>query len=349
MVVCIRYRALLLGPFAWPSLLLTFCETIISGGLDALAQHKISFSRRVLDGFTSTRVVLGLFALLICLLVPSTFVPDLAPAFLKPVKIILAILALNLVTCTLRRLKTLRLSTLIIHLGALVILAGGQISTFGFVATVNINEKNSTDTVFNWDEEKEVPLGFDLRVARINMAFYPAAIKVGVLKNGRKAELVVTRTGDFFGFDEYRVQVLSLDPSTKELELAIQSLDGKRIGTLSTSGRKELPPGFPLDFQLVAFMDPAVKRVWVDLELWQNGELLASGTSEVNRPLRWQSMQFFLTRVDSDSRGRGYAGIQISRDPGIPFAYAGFAILCLGLLLALKRWLEGGRKSEPGR
>lgn len=304
-----------------------------------MPQHKVSFSRRVIDGFTSTGVVLGLFALLICLLVPSTFVPDLAPALLKPVKVILAILGLNLVVCTLRRLKTLRVSTLIIHLGSLVILAGGLISTFGFVATVNIYEESSTGTVFNWDVEEEVPLGFDLRVARINTAFYPADVKVGVLKNGRKAELVVSRTGDFFVFEGYRVQVLSLNPRTKELELAIHSPDGKQLGTLFTSGRRELPPDFPLDFQLVAFKDPAIKRVWADLELRKNGAVVAAGTSEVNRPLRWQAMQFFLTRVDADQFGRRYAGIQISRDPGIPSVYAGFAILCLGLLLALKRWV----------
>ncbi|MHB8810861.1 MAG: hypothetical protein ACYC9M_12745 [Desulfobulbaceae bacterium] len=197
----------------------------------------------------------------------------------------------------------------------------------------------STDTVFNWDVEQDVPLGLDLRVARINMAFYPVAVKIGILKNGQKADLVVTRTEDSFVFEGYRVQVQSLDPGTKELELAVQTLDGKQIGTLSTSGRKVLPTGFPLDFQLVAFMDPVLKRMWVDLELHRDGKLLASGTSEVNRPLRWQSMQFYLTQVDADQSGRRYAGIQISRDPGIPCVYTGFIILCLGLLLALKRWI----------
>jgi hypothetical protein len=311
-----------------------------------LDQHTITFFRRILDNFTSTRVVLGLFILLICLLVPSTFSPELAPALLKPAKAILAILALNLVACSLRRLKSLRFSTQIIHLGVIVLLVGTVVSTFGFLATVNIHEGSSTGTVFNWDADRDVPLGFELRVARINMAFYPVDVKIGVLKNGEKKDLVETRTGDFFGVDGYRVQVLSLDPGTKDLSLAVQALDGKEIGTLSTSGRKGLPPAFPLAFQLVAFRDPVVKRIWVDLELRENEKLLASGTSEVNRPLRWQSMQFFLTRVDADQFGRRYAGIQISRDPGIPLVYAGFAILFLGLLLALKRWMETGRK--PG-
>lgn len=288
-------------------------------------------------------MVLGLFVLLVCLLVPSTFFPEFTHALLKPVKVILAVIGLNLAVCTLRRLKTLRFSTLIIHLGSLVILVGGLITTFGFVATVNIYEGTSTDTVFNWDVEQDVDLGFDLRVAQINMTFYPAAVKIGILKNGRKEELVVARTEDSFVFEGYRVQVLSLEPNEKEAELAVHSLDGKQIGSLSTSGRKELPPGFPLDFQLVAFMDPVLKRIWVDLELRKDGKLLASGTSEVNRPLHWQSMQFFLTQVDADQSGRRYAGIQISRDPGIPCVYAGFIILCLGLLLALKRWVASNR------
>lgn len=292
-------------------------------------------------------MALGLFALLVCLLVPATFFPDVAPALLKPARVLLAVIGLNLLLCTLRRLKTLRAATLFIHLGALVILGGSLISALGFIATVNIYEESSTDTVFNWNVEQDVDLGFDLRVARINVAFYPVDVKVGILKNGQKAELVLTRTGDSFGFAGYRVQVLTLEPRTSELELEIQDSAGNRIGTLSTSGRRDLPPAFPLDFQLVAFKDPVVKRVWVDLEIRENGKLLASGTSEVNRPLRWQSMQFFLTRVDADRMGRGYAGIQISRDPGIPFVYAGFIILCLGLLLALKRWVVSGGKGKP--
>ncbi|MHB8789398.1 MAG: cytochrome c biogenesis protein ResB [Desulfobulbaceae bacterium] len=307
-----------------------------------MAQRTISFARRVLDGFTSTGVALGLFALLICLLVPATFFPDVAPALLKPARALLAVIGLNLLLCTLRRLKTLRVATLLIHLGALVILGGSLISALGFIATVNIYEESSTDTVFNWDREQDVDLGFDLRVARINMAFYPVDVKVGILKNGQKAELVLTRTGDSFGFEGYRVQVLTLEPGTNELELEIRTAAGNRVGTLSTSGRRDLPLAFPLDFQLVAFKDPVVKRVWVDLEIRENGKLLASGTSEVNRPLRWQSLQFFLTRVDADGMGRGYAGIQISRDPGIPFVYTGFIILCLGLLLALKGWVAPG-------
>jgi hypothetical protein len=240
--------------------------------------------------------------------------------------------------CTLSRLKSLRRSTLVIHLGSIIVLTGSQISTLGFVATVNIYEGSTIDTVFNWDVKQDVPLGYDLRVDKISMSLYPVGIKVGVLKNGQKANLFETRTEDSFLFEEYRIQVLRLDPLTKVLYLSVESLEGKVIGTMSTKGQKNLPPDFPLDFKLVAFQDPQVKRMWVDLKLLKNGKTIVSGASEVNHPLRWQGMKFFLTQITADDMGRPYAGIQISKDPGVPYVYGGFAVLFLGLLLALKRW-----------
>lgn len=308
--------------------------------------QKESFPGAILDRFNSARVVLALFLLLICLLIPSTFFPEFLTALLWPAKAVLCLLGLSLAACTLRKLKTLRKSTLVIHLGTMVILAGGLISTFGFVATVNVYEGASTDMVFNWRLEKDVSLGFDLRVRRIHMSFYPVDVKVGVLKNGQKAELFVSRTEDSFVFEGYRIHVQTLDPAAKTLNLEIFEPDGGRVGTMTTSGRKDLPVDFPLDFQLVAFKDPVLRRVWVDLELLKAGEVMAAGTSEVNRPLRWQSAKFFLTQVDADSSGRRYAGIQISKDPGAPIVYGGFILLGLGLLLALKRWVGNSRRKS---
>jgi len=296
------------------------------------------FLKTSLDLFTSIRVVLFLFALLLCFLIPLTIFNEVKPLLMKPVTVILAVIGFNLVICTLSRLKSLRRSTLVIHLGTIIVLAGGLISTSGFVATVNIYEEDTIDTVFNWDIGQDVPLGYDLRIAGINLEFYPVPVKVGVLKNGRKAALFETRTDDSFIFEEYRVQVQRLDPLAKVVYLAVASLEGEGIATVSTGGHNDLPAGFPLDFKLVAFQDPKVKRMWVDLELRKNDELVAAGTSEVNHPLRWQGMKFFLTQVAADSTGRPYAGMQISRDPGVPYVYTGFAFLCLGFLLALRRW-----------
>ena len=301
--------------------------------------------KTALNLFSATEVTLGLFALLVCVLVPTTFFAAPASSLFIPAKIILALIGLNLAVCTLSRLKSLRAATLLIHLGSVVILAGALIDTLGFVSTVNIYEGTSTDTVFRWDIKKDVALGFDLRVTGINSEFYPIGVKVGVLKDGKKVDLFVTREGDSFVVEGHRVRVAALDLPARDLQLAVQSQDDGSITTISTSGRHELPPGFPLDFKLVAFQDPQVKRIWVDLELRKKGELVAAGTAEVNHPLNWQGRQFFLTKVTTDAFDRSYAGIQISKAPGIPYVYSGFVILCLGLLLSLKRWNKIVRES----
>ncbi|MBU0479548.1 MAG: cytochrome c biogenesis protein ResB [Proteobacteria bacterium] len=294
----------------------------------------------MIDFFISPKLTIGLFATLIWVLVPATFSKAPAAFLHFPAILVLTLIAINLTACTLSRLKSLKASTLFIHCGVLIILVGGLINDLGFVATVNIFTGDSVNKAFRWDLEKDTALGFDLRIAAINFDYYPVAVKVGIMNNGRKENLVVTRTGESFVFEKYRVQVASLNHETSDLELAVQSLEGGPVGTLSTSGTRDLPADFPLDFKLVAFQTPDIKRIRVDLELFENGELVASGTSEANHPFRWRGMQFFLTRVTTDEFNRRYAGIQISRAPGIPCVYGGFAVFFLGLFLSLGRWLQ---------
>jgi len=282
--------------------------------------------------FTSLKVAIGLFALFICLLIPATFSLKFAAALAIPIRITAALLFLILALCTLRKLKSLRTSTLLIHLGTLVILFGSLISSLGFIATVNVYEGDTTDKAYRWDLQEDTGLGFDLAVVTIHREFHPVAVKVGVLKNGMKTALIVTRTGDSFSFENYLIQVLSFDPTAKVLQLSIHAPNSRLLGTYLTSGRHDLSPDFPLDFKLVAFKDPQLKRVWVDLELRKNGKMIAAGTSEVNQPFDWQGLRFFTTEVNSDPYGRSYAGIQISRDPGVPYLYTGFAIFSLGLI-----------------
>ena len=143
-------------------------------------------------------MTLWLFALLVLLLIPSTFLQEYTPLLLVPVKVIFGLVAFNLLICTLHKIKTLRRSTLAIHLGAITILAGGLISTFGFIATVNVYEKTSTNNVFRWDIKQDISLDFDLHVTKINFDYYPVPVKIGILKNGEKADLFETETGDFF-------------------------------------------------------------------------------------------------------------------------------------------------------
>jgi cytochrome c biogenesis protein ResB len=93
---------------------------------------------------------------------------------------------------------------------------------------------------------------------------------------------------------------------------------------------KELPADFPFEFKLVAYMDPVIKKTWVDLVLSKKGEIVAEGRTEVNSPLEWRGLKFYHIATNRDPYRNPFVGIQITRDPGTPVVYTGFCIAGIG-------------------
>lgn len=284
-------------------------------------------------------LAVALFLIVAVAAIPGTFAGTRAlyahPAFLC----LLAGVALNLVCCTLRRFRSLSVPVLILHLGVLVICGGVAARTFGHVATVNVYEGTSVDQAYRWDLERDAPLGADLTVTRINREFYPIPVRVGVLRGSAKEALHTLKTGDSFTAGPYRVTADSLQFPSEVLRLSVFR-DGQLVGTCDTSGERSLPAEFPYDFRLVAFQNPVLKRLWVDLALSRDGVAMAEGTAEVNAPFIWNGLYFYNTQVGTDAMGMPFAGIQVVRDPGRPCVFAGFAMVGLGAVLACARRLR---------
>lgn len=291
---------------------------------------------KLLAWAASTECAVVLFLAVAAVAVPGTFTEDRSiyssPLFL----ILLGAFALNLLLCTIKRRKSISKAVLIMHCGVLMTLAGCIATSFGYVATVNIYEGTSVNRFYRWDKKEDVDLGFDLMVKKINTEFYPIPIKVGVLKGRQKDKLFVLKTGEDFEYDGYRIKAESLEPFTEHLKLVVYQRN-TRIGSYNTSGISDLPPGFPYTFALVAFQNPRLKRLWVDLDIIRNSARIDGGASEVNGPFQWGGLYFYNTQVEKDSNGLPYAGIQIVRDPGRPVVFAGFAVMGLGSFLSFKR------------
>lgn len=291
-------------------------------------------------------LAVGLFLAVAALAIPGTFTESRAiyshPAFL----FLLGGLALNLVLCTVRRFRSLSVPVLVLHLGVLVVCGGVIARAFGHVATVNVYEGTSVDMVYRWDLKRDVPLGAELTIRRINREYYPIPVKVGVLKGEVKDFLHTLKTGDSFTAGPYRITADSLAFPAEVLKLSVFR-DGRLIGTCDTAGTRSLPQDFPYDFKLVAFQNPVLKRLWVELALSRNSAPLVAGTAEVNAPFIWNGLYFYNTQVGTDKAGMSFAGIQVVKDPGRPCVFTGFAIMGVGAVLACVRRLNGNPGKRP--
>ncbi len=295
--------------------------------------------------FLSSRVLaLSLFIILCLVLAVTTFLERTEPFLYVVVIPLLVVLCVNLLICTLGKLRALPVSVLIIHIGVIMTLLGGGIGTSGFVATVNIYEGAITDKFYRWDIEEDINIGVELMVKKLHEEYYPVALKVGVLKGEEKAGLFILKTRESFKIDNYRIRADELDVLSNNLKLSV--FDNKEhIGFADTSGADNLPDDFPFKFKLVAYgKNPVLKRGWADLILVKGTEVVAEGTTEVNSPLKWNNLNFHLTSTGQDSEGRTFIGIQITKDPGVPYVYTGFGVISVGCMFYFRKKLRSLRK-----
>ncbi|MDA8431865.1 MAG: hypothetical protein M0Z60_02755 [Nitrospiraceae bacterium] len=292
--------------------------------------------------FLASKELAAVLLILLCVaLIPRTLreTEEISLGLLP--RILFGCLALNLVFCTVRRARSFSKAVLVIHIGTIVTLTGAVISSYGFVSTVNVYEGTSVNSAYRWDLKRETPLGFKLGLRKVHVEYYPVPVKVGVLRGNEKVALFELKTGQDFRLDRYTVAADSIEFPAENLHLVVTN-GGERIGDAWTGGERNLPSGFPYSFELVAFKDPAMKRVWVDLTLTK-GDRVVEGTSAVNSPLTWEKLNFYNTSLDADRYGNRFAGIQITYDPGKPFVYWGFAVIGLGSGMYFVRKVYGKR------
>lgn len=299
--------------------------------------------KQIYQIFASRKLAIALFGGICLLSLSWTFMEERDIYSSLVVKIMFGLMGLNLLFCTLKRMGSLSRPVIIMHIGGLLVLIGGVISSFGFLATVNIYEGKMTDKVYRWDIKKDVPLGVDLAVKKINTEYYPVPVKVGVLRGEERIGLFELKTGEFFSVGDYSIKVENLELPLESLSLSVFR-QNRFIGSANTSGALDLPDNFPYKFVLVAFQDPHLKRVWVDLSISDGKNVIAEGSSEVNSPFKWDGLNFYNTQISSDEYGLPYAGMQITRDPGRPYVFLGFSIMGIGSgLYFLRKLAKAGK------
>lgn len=291
----------------------------------------------MLKFLSSKPLTLAILWSLCPLLALSTLITDNKAYLLPIIYTLLGLLAVMIAACTLHNWKRLSVAVLLIHAGCVITLGGGLLSAAGHVSTVNIYEGGSTNSVFRWDIEQNITLPFEIGVQKIGQEYYPVDVKIGVLSKGIRQQLIKTKTGDSFQINGYTVQVVELDKNHRTVMLMVLPSEGEAFKYITSPSDAALDEHAPIAFQLVAFKNPSLKKIWANLTFSRNDRVVFSGQTAINTPLSWNGLKFFITASSQDPAGHQFAGLQIVKDQGVYASFAGFGILCAGLALLLSK------------
>ncbi|MEW6427537.1 MAG: hypothetical protein AB1568_05830 [Thermodesulfobacteriota bacterium] len=257
-----------------------------------------------------------------------------------------ALIAASILGCTGLRYRTLRPSTLLIHAGVFLILAAGLGNGAGYTATANLYPGDSVGTFFRWDRQTQFSPGFAVRITEIDRRWYPAEIRLGILRHQAKQELITARTGTTVTAAGLTLTLGELDPLARQLDLEVR--DGKGGHWRGKAGTLPLVAG-DYGVQLVAFQTPALRSIGAGLQILENGVVRREGRVAVNDPLAWNGLRFSLTALDNDAAGNPYAGLQITSNPAWPVTVAGFLLTVCGLLLHLRHLVRPDRAAGAAK
>ncbi|MFC1868297.1 cytochrome c biogenesis protein ResB [Thermodesulfobacteriota bacterium] len=249
----------------------------------------------------------------------------------------------------------------LVHFSVLLILIGAVIgSLLGFDAYVNILEGEEVDTIVlrTSVEHKHKKLGFSVHCEKFSVNFYdngaPKEYRsdLGFIINGntvRKGSLLVNHPITFRGITFYQSSYGSTAGNKVRLRISGAESDTKgSIMEIEKNHSLHLP-GNEGEFQVVEIdenlkgvMGPAAlisikphqgeeTRFWVlrDLELLRKRFPEAMFQSSRLNPSAFKPYTFHLQDIES----RYYTGLQVSRDPGVIFVYAGFFMIMIGLFI----------------
>lgn len=228
----------------------------------------------------------------------------------------------------------------LVHLSVLLIMAGAWAGSLGFVGTLNIHVGDSSDSCFDWDLKGQRPLGFELRLDRFELLYYPIEVRFAVMdgRTGRELELHTSREGleHPLPVQGYSVRVQRFLPEEKTLVLGIYR-EGRLLGEYASSATRKVvnPQSWGgLEFEVRGYRDPVMKQTRSEVSLIREGRVVRQGVIEVNSPLVFEGVSIYQTAFDRDRFGLRYVGFQFSRDPGEPLVWFGCLLLVAGLALA---------------
>lgn len=265
---------------------------------------------------------------------------------------LLALSALNLAACSVKRWKAVRArpGVFLSHLAVLMIFAGGIVrglfSQRGYLPL----EKGRSSEVFYLQDGRQAPLPFSVTLKDFRLHYWTkeehklhafrtsdglhewARAKVGgkVLFNPIGIEVRTLRFYPNFTLGASGPSSLNEARENPALEVLVRE-EGEK-------GRRFLFARFP-DFAYGGKSSPVklvyeyvpgkVRQFESLLGISVEGREVLEKRISVNSPLEHQGWRFFQSGYDP--KNPDFSGIQVSKDPSVPLVYGGFSLLLIGL------------------
>ena len=231
-----------------------------------------------------------------------------------------------------------RLGVLAVHTSIIVIFIGAIIgSVFGFKASVMIPEGAATDRVYAFGSAAQIPLGFQVRCDEFKVEFYDNGAPkeylsvLTVIENGRELFSRSIEVNDpldhrgltfyqssYEGYNEYLVHLKDLTTGEEQQFLIppyqqIPWGDEIVFGIINMAGRGQMGGN---QFK-IWFTDNKAEAstFWL-----KDGE-----ATTLTRPA---------TNFSISIKQRFATGLQVTKDPGVWYVYAGCGLMILGLIIA---------------
>ena len=237
-----------------------------------------------------------------------------------------------------------RLGVYVVHASVLLLLSGALIGTlFGFKADLRLDEGQSADTVFNVYTKLPIKLPFAIRCNDFQVKFYdtgaPDEFKSNLtVLEGKKESLTedirVNHPLRYKGINIFQASYGTTNPDEAVFEI-VDNKTGKVVTPTVKNGRTIALPNGAGTFTFEGFL-PRYMFNGHNLGEAFIGRIDKPGQTNVQVALPTKFPTFdrmrkgaFTVTVKSFEQAY-YTGLQVTKDPGVPFVYSGFLLMIIG-------------------
>ncbi|WP_020589696.1 cytochrome c biogenesis protein ResB [Desulfobacter curvatus] len=237
-----------------------------------------------------------------------------------------------------------RLGVYVVHTSVLMLLAGALIgSALGFKANLRLDEGQTADTVFDSHTRLPIKLPFTVRCNDFQVKFYdtgaPDEFKssLTVLENNQESfteDILVNHPLRYKGINIFQASYGATTPDKALFEITDSETGAVETHTIKNGGVVPLPAGggnfifegfVPhYDFNGHNLGEAFIGRL--DTTDGRNAQIVLPTKFPTFDKMRKGR---FTVEVKSWDKAY-YTGLQVTKDPGVPFVYTGFLLMIIG-------------------